>query len=141
MTDFDHLDQEPHEPTQEKSSVSIKARRSFSKLRRELSDEELSSPAVQRMLLDEIDRLDKQVSELEQYRKSFYDADKRAAVLEQRTIRSLSSDIMFAICLSVGAAALGYAPALWQHQPTGIISVAFGAILIIGSAVARLILR
>lgn len=46
-------------------------RKSFAKLRRELSDEELSSPAVQRMLIDEIERLDAERTELASFRISF----------------------------------------------------------------------
>ncbi len=141
MDDSEHFDQEPPDTQVQKTSVAIKTRPSFSKLRRELSDDELSSPAVQRLLLDEIERLDRQVSELESYRKGFYDMGKRTAVLEQKVNRRVASEIMFAVCLCVGAAAMGYAPAVWNHQPSGYLSIAFGAVLIFGGAISRLVQR
>jgi len=58
-----------------------KGRRAFSKLRRELTDEELSSPAVQRLLIDDIERLEKENGKLSDYQDSYYTADKKAAVL------------------------------------------------------------
>ena len=141
MHEIEPSDQEPHESEADPSSLSIKSRKSFSKLRRELSDDELSSPAVQRLLLDEIDRLDRQVSELESYRRGFYETEKRAAVLEQKVNRTRASEVMFAVCLCVGAAALGYAPAVWKSQPSGYIAIAFGLVLITGSTVSRLLRR
>ena len=57
----------------------------MSNVRRELSEEELSSPAVQRMLLDELDRLETEAGELKEFKEfkdRFYSADKDAAVLE-----------------------------------------------------------
>jgi len=138
MSDTEDLDLEPH-IGEGQSLATIKTRRSLSKLRRELSDDELTSPAVQRLLIDEIERLDRQVSDLETYRRGFYETEKRAAVLEQKVSVSRSSEIIFAVCLCVGAAALGYAPSLWSHQPSGYLSIAFGAILIIGGAISRFV--
>jgi hypothetical protein len=99
------------------------------------------SPAVQRLLLDEIDRLEREAFELSGYRDRFYEMDKCKAVLEQRVNQSIASEIIFGVCLCVGAAALGYAPAVWNNQPSGYISIAFGLILIIGGIVSRLVKR
>ena len=45
-----------------------KGRQALSKVRRELSEEESSSPAVQRMLLDDLERLETEASELRESR-------------------------------------------------------------------------
>ena len=42
-----------------------KGRQSLSKVRRELSDEELTSPAVQKMLIEEVERLELECAELD----------------------------------------------------------------------------
>ena len=64
---------EPERPDQEPAGGGVrpvisaeKGRRSFAKLRRELSDDELSSPAVQRLLIDDIERLEREVAELKE---------------------------------------------------------------------------
>ena len=140
MTD-ETLDQEPVDAATGGVVSYTKTRRPFAKLRRELSDDELTSPAVQRLLLDEIERLDREVSELEKYRTEFHEVDKRCAVVEQRVKKSLGSEIIFGVCLCVGAAALGYAPSVWSHQPSGYLAVAFGSILIVCGVASKLVQR
>jgi hypothetical protein len=141
MSDNEQLDQEPEETKSTKSLVSPKTRKSFSKVRRELTEEELSSTAVQRLLLEDIERLEEEKIELLTYREQYYQVDKKAAVLDQIAKKSIASDIVFAVCLCVGAAALGYAPSVWNAQPSGYIAIAFGLILIICGIVSRLVQR
>ena len=112
-------------------------RKSFPKLRRELSDEELSSPAVQRMLIDEIERLDTERGELASFRTKFHDSDKRAAILEERFKGKISIEIIHVACITVGAAALGYAPSIWQTQPTAWMTAIFGVVLIVAGLAAK----
>jgi hypothetical protein len=112
-------------------------RKSFAKLRRELSDEELSSPAVQRMLIDEIERLDTERNDLASFRSKFHDSDKRAAILEERFKGKISIEIIHVACITVGAAALGYAPSIWQNQPTAWMAAIFGVVLIIAGLAAK----
>lgn len=141
MTDTGPPEHEPDDAISTGPPIAIKTRRPFTRLRRELSEEELTSTAVQRLLLDEVERLEGQVIELASYKDHYHALDKKSAVLEQSLKKSKASEIIFGICLCVGAAALGYAPSLWNHQPSGYISIAFGLILIIGGAVSRLVQR
>ncbi|QFY43628.1 hypothetical protein F6R98_14180 [Candidatus Methylospira mobilis] len=113
------------------------SRKSFAKLRRELSDEELSSPAVQRMLIDEIERLDSERIELASFRTKFHDSDKRAAILEERFKSKVSIEIIHVACITVGAGALGYAPSIWQTQPTAWMATIFGVVLIVAGLAAK----
>lgn len=134
-------DQEPQPSEGTTAVVAPKGRQSLARIRRELSEEELSSPAVQRMLVEELERLERQVIELSEYRERFHLMDKRASILEEKAKHSLAGEIIFGACLSVGAAALGYAPALWTHQPSGWIAVAFGSFLVIAGIVSRAVQR
>jgi hypothetical protein len=73
----------------EESEVSVaavvpaqpKTRRSWSQLKRDLTDEELTSPAAVKMLLDEVERLERENAELSGYRERFHEADKTSAIL------------------------------------------------------------
>ena len=119
-----------------------KGRKAFSKLRRELSDDELSSPAVQRLLIDDIERLEKDNGKLSDYQDSYYEADKRAAVLSEKLKTNVAQDVIFGVCLTVGAAIIGFAPSLWlPDKPYGLISVALGVILIIGGIASKVVKR
>ena len=120
------------EPTKGKAR-----RRALASLRRELSDKELLSPAVQKLLLDEIDRLEEDNTELGGYRSRFHEADKKAAVLQQKQTISIAQEIISLSCITVGGAALGYAPSVWSSQPTGGIALAFGVVLVMGGIIAK----
>jgi hypothetical protein len=122
------------EPTKLKSR-----RKALSTLRRELSDKELLSPAVQKLLLDEIDRLEDDNTELAGYRSRFHEADKKSAILEQKHRVSISQEVISMSCITVGGAALGYAPSIWSVQPTGSLSLAFGVVLVLGGIVAKVV--
>lgn len=131
--DIDELTREDAEGESEPSR--LKGPRAFRNVSRELTEEDLAnpSPAVQKLLLNEIDRLE---IEKEEYREEyslcmdrFHEADKKAAVLEQKIRTALSRDIVFGGCLAVGGALFGLVSGLWAHQPYGWIVVAFGVML------------
>lgn len=135
----DQLDVEPEEPSGEKTSEVVKpksGRRSFSKLPRELSEKELASPAVQKMLVDEIERLESECDDLSSYRPKFHDADKRAAVMEEKFKGKISIEILHTGCITVGAAALGYAPSI-TVGPTAWMVAIFGVVLVIAGLAAK----
>ncbi|PLX89516.1 MAG: hypothetical protein C0618_01025 [Desulfuromonas sp.] len=141
MSEIDIPDQEPESSDEGASVTPHKGRRAFINVRRELSDEELSSPAVQRMLIDDIERLEKEKFELSEYQERFHESDKRAAILEEQVKKSLSQEVVFGVCLTVGAASLGYAPAVWSSPPSGWLAIAFGIILIGGGIASRVVKR
>ena len=124
-------DLEPHDDGSVQSNR--KARKALSNVRRELSEEELKSPAVQRMLLDELERLEIEVGDLRVFKDSFYSADKDAAVLRERLRASVARDSG----LAIGAAILGLAPSLWSSQPVGGIVVALGVALVVFALLAK----
>jgi len=141
MVDVDNSDSEPEDTGIDVPISHSKGRRAFTNIRRELSDEELSSPAIQRVLIDDIERLENEKFELTEYRDKYYGADKKSAILEEKVKSATAQEIIFGVCLTVGAAALGYAPAVWSSQPSGWISIVFGITLIIGGIVSKLVKR
>ena len=141
MEDKDKFDQESEDTSDELQHPIPKSRRSLSKVRRELSEEEFNSPAALRMLIDEVERLDEECADLIDYRERFYSAERRGAILEEKLKARIASDIIFGTCLAVGAAAIGYAPATWTQQPTGWIFLILGGLLIIGGTIARGVMK
>ena len=137
----DTEDLAPENPEEGIVEPKHKGRRAFSNVRRELSDEEVTSPAVQRMLIDDLERLEIEKFELKEYQDKYYEADKKSAILEEKVKSSVAQDVIFSVCLSVGAAALGYAPSMWKAQPSGWISIVFGLILICGGIASKVVKR
>ena len=122
------------EPTEDgPAQGNRKGRQALSNVRRELSEEEISSPAVQRMLLDELERLETEAGDLREFKDRFYAADKDVAVLRERLRASVVQDSS----LAIGAALLGLAPSLWSSQPTGWIVVILGGLLVLFAVVAK----
>lgn len=107
-----------------------------------MTDEELSSPAVQRLLIDDIERLEKENGKLSDYQDSYYTADKKAAVLSEQLKTSVAREVIFGVCLTIGAALIGFSPSLWASDKLhGEISLALGFILIIGGIVSKVVKR
>jgi hypothetical protein len=112
-------------------------RQVFSEIRRQLAEEDLASKGVQKLLLSELETSEGECEALRAYIERFHDADKRAAVLEERSKTSTATEIMFAVGLVVGGGLIGWAPALWDQSSKGPIALALGIVLIAGSAIAK----
>lgn len=114
------------------------SRKSTASVRRELTDRDLGNPAVARLLMDDVERLEQEVAQLPELRVSFHEADKRAAVLDQRLKVNTSQEIVFAVCTTLAGAAFGYAPSVWKDPNAfGPMSVAVGVVLLVCAFVAK----
>ena len=116
-------------------------RQALRDLRRELTNEDLASPGVQKMLLDELARADGDCELLNGYVTRFHDADKRAAVLEEKLRAQTALEIAFGVGVGLGGAIMGLAPSLWDKDPFGYLALIVGSLLIIGASVARVYKR
>ena len=105
-----------------------------------------------KLLLDDKDRLEIENSELKDqlelknaelsnYQERFHEADKKVAVLEEKSKKDLATEIISVVLFTVGAAMIGYAPNIWQSQPSGWIALVLGAVLIIGGILAKAVKR
>lgn len=107
-----------------------KGRPALSNLRRELSEEELSSPGVARMLLDALDRSETEAGEVREFRDRFHSADKEAAVAKEQLRALASRDMVLDGALAIGAVLIGLTPSAWAVQPVGWIIAVLGAALL-----------
>jgi hypothetical protein len=107
-----------------------KAHRAFDRLKRELSDDELASPGVHKLLLETLARAEDELSTLRAFRDKFHSADKGKGILEEKLKVRRASEAVSMGSLAVGSAALGYAPILTSTAYGGWVAVAFGTVLI-----------
>lgn len=122
--------------TSVRNNESPKPRKAFSKLRRELSDEELNSTAVQKLLLDNLDQLENKNFELESIQEKYYEVDKDKAVLEEKLKNAQSTEILYTFTLTIGAAIIGLAPTFWSTG-YGAIVLLIGFLLVIGGLTSK----
>lgn len=132
-------DQEPSPGGASEPAKPKGGRTSFAKLRRELSDDELAAPAVQKLLLDDIDRLENEATSLRDFRDKYHLADKQSAILKEKLTIHVSQEVVHLGCFSVGSASLGYAYNLWNSQPAGWIAIAFGVVLVVAGIAAKVL--
>ena len=102
----------------------------------ELSDEELNSPAVQKLLLDNLDQLENTNFELEIFEEKFHAVDKEKAVLEEKLKSTQSSEILYTFTLTIGAAIMGLAPTFWTTG-YGWLVVIVGFLLVLGGLISK----
>lgn len=114
---------EPDVDLQRDQSKSKGKRRATDNLRRDLSDEDLSSPGVQKLLLDALDRLENELDEKKIYQDKFYQCDKNIAVLNEKmegdkalrlekTNKSMLLEISCMVSLAFGGVFMGGAPSI-----------------------------
>ena len=116
-------------------------RQALRDLRRQLTDEDLASPGVQKLLLDDLERADAECDLLNGYVTRFHEADKRAAILEERLRTQTALEVTFGVGVGLGGAIMGLAPSLWNTPPFGSLAIAVGILLSLGATVARVIKR
>jgi hypothetical protein len=110
----------------------------YSKIRRELSDDDLGNSAVQKLILSEIDRLEIEVIKLELYKDKFHESDKQGAILSEKLKYSNSHEILYSFCLAVGSAIMSLA-ALFPFNEKGWIFLVVGLLLLIGGVLSKFI--
>jgi hypothetical protein len=114
-------------------------RQAFSNIRRQLSETDLASPGVQKMLLEELDRAESQCEVAEGFRERFHTADKEAAILREKLKTANTVEVFFGLGVAIGSAMIGLAPYFWDKRAEGMILLTVGAIMCIGSSIARMI--
>jgi hypothetical protein len=120
----------------------------YSNLSRELSQEDLASPAVQRILLSEVDKLENKnlllegnlktkTNEFILLQEKFHLMDKTKGILEEKQKKSTSQEVLYSFCLAAGSATIGFAKIVWEdHGPMFLL---LGIFLIIGGIISKAI--
>ena len=135
----DIKEEEPQEIESSGIGAVPKTRRAFSKLATELSQEELESSGVQKLLLAEITRLEQENFRLASFQNQFHESDKERATLKERGRKSTFLEILYSLGLTLGAALVGLTPFFNAAGANGWITLVIGAVMILGSVVARLV--
>lgn len=104
-------------------------RRSLGNLARELTEDELASPGAQKLMIEELERLDSQVRELSQFREDYYCANTTVEVYRERLKRHNAFDTISSGTLAIGAVIVGYTPSLWGSEVNFWMAIALGTIL------------
>lgn len=135
----EEIDEEPDDTGLPSSPTpSRKTRQSFSRLRYELDQEDLSSAGVQKMLLSEIERLELEAEQLESFRKNYHSTHVEKVVLNEKLKTKVYVEILFAVGLTLGSAILGLIPSINSETVSDWVFVCIAAVLIIAAVAAKI---
>ena len=116
-------------------------RQAFRDIRRQLTDDDLANPGVQRLILEELERAEEQCETLQTYVDRFYEADKRAAVLEAAASSEKTVEILFRVGVGLGGTLIGLSPSLWQEGLPGVLVLVVGIVLVGSTVVVQAVRR
>ena len=111
----------------------------YANVQRQLSEMDMNSPAVKKLLLNENDRLSRENEKLQQVREKYYIRDKEAAVLEEKLKQSTGAEVLYTLCTSGGAALAGFSKVFWDKG--GWILLLMGLIFIVGGILFKIVKR
>lgn len=142
------IDEEPHKQSFQtdeyvESSVnpdSIKQGGAFSKLKRELQEEDLSNRGTQILILNELDKYAVCKKQLEQYRDKFHSADKENAVLRARISSSTFFEITNSALLTIGSILVGLTPSVLKDGKPFYLTwviLSIGIVALVGSIATK----
>lgn len=107
-------------------------------VKKQLTDEELAQSGTQKMLLEMLEDAENESENLKSYVSSFYEADKKAAILGEKLIIEKSIEIFFGVGVGLGGAIFGLTPFFWAKDVTyGLICLGIGLCLTIGTCIGR----
>lgn len=104
----------------------------YGRINREISEEDLNNPALQRVLLSQLDQKESRVNELEEMATDFHKIDKQCAVQNEKLKALKSHNVLYSFCLSIGSVIIGITTSVWD-EGYGLITLVIGSLLIIGS--------
>jgi hypothetical protein len=127
----------------EKTAVPASGRRAaFRDVRRQLSDSELCSPGVQKLLLDILEEAERDRDQLAPYAERYHEADKRAAILLEKLQTSNAIEVFFGVGVGLGGTIIGLAPTFYTVKTEyGVITAVVGLAVTVGSTIGRLAKR
>lgn len=120
-----------------------KGKGAFSKISRELTEQDLSSPGTQRLILNELDKYEECKIQLEFYREKYYERDKSCAVYSQMLKSSRLFEVICSTMLATGPAMMSLSPSIvdkdgnWYYLST--IILVLGGIVLLSGIVAKLL--
>lgn len=109
----------------------------YTNVKRELSEEELKSPVVQKLLLSEHDRMAEEIAALKGYVDDYHKKDKENAILSEKLKYSNSTEILYSFCLTGGSALAGISSLYWDKYGYILLLIGFG--FIIGGVISKFV--
>jgi hypothetical protein len=115
-------------------------RLSVSNLARQLTEDELSTTGVQKLIIEMLEDAENENNELKNYVSKYHIADKQVGILAEKLLKDNIIDVFFGLGIGIGGVILGLTPYFVKLGALyGIVCGMIGLLLIIGSSIGRLL--
>lgn len=120
-----------------------KSKKAFSKISRELSEDDLKAPGTQRLLLSEIDQYEECKAQLEKYRTLYFNSIADCRVLKEQLKSNAALEITTGSIIALGPALMTLAPSIvdkdgnWYYVSTIVLII--GLSLLIGGIITKML--
>jgi hypothetical protein len=122
-------------------TAATSGRRSFRDIRRQLTEDELTQPGVQKLLIEDFERAEAECETLRSFVEKFHDADKQIGVLQEKLKTEKALEIATGVGLAGGGSIVSLAPSIWAINTfAGIAAVVVG-VLFVGGAIATKVVQ
>ena len=133
-------DEEPHVAESQQFSIAEPhngnklSKGAFSKLDRELTEDDLKSPGTQRLIINELDKYEECKENLEYFREQYYERDAQCKVYEEKLKANTTNEVASGFLLAFGPSLMTLSPSIvdkdgeWYYLST--IVLAIGIVLL-----------
>ncbi|EKN5106720.1 TPA: hypothetical protein P0N76_000230 [Yersinia enterocolitica] len=137
-TDSEQLDEvTPNTPGVKPEPPAPKSR-AYETLKRPLSEKELLNIGSVNLMIDDIHRMESEISSLKSFQDKFHEKDKSEAILKEKLTAYKLSEIVYNVSISMGALFIGIAIKLWDVEIYGKLSLGAGIILWLSGSAMKL---
>ena len=113
-------------------------RNALKDIRRQLTEDELANPGVQKLLIEMLEEADDVRQSLLEFENRFYESDKKAAILSEQLKNNTRIEVFFGVGIGLGCSIIGLTPFFMEiNHVHGYITLALGVCITIGSVVGR----
>lgn len=111
----------------------------YANIKRELSEDELASPAVQKLLLNDNYKMEEEMKKLKEFETLYHIKDKEAAILEEKLKKVAGSEVLYTVCETVGSLLAGISALYWDDK--GWIVLIIGIGLVMGGILYKFVVK
>lgn len=86
----------------------------YTKLKRDLDEEEITSKGALKLILNDLDRLEREVTELSKFREDYHVINVKYNIKIEQLKSVNSREVFQSIVLTIGGAILGITPSVWS---------------------------
>jgi hypothetical protein len=111
----------------------------YGNLVRGLTSDELTQSGTQKLILNDLEKAETKIIELQPYMKLYNDVYTEKCILDEKLSKTKQAEILYSFCITSGGIIIGLSKVFMEsNQNLAIIMIIIGALLIIGGLLFKI---